>query len=243
VPALIKRLRTLINADNGGTNYNAAFASVADENPAAGARVFITDGGHNEGEYAGGHAGGPPTYVIGLDIGKRGADARRLQRIAADTKGEYYPNIGDEDLQPVMGRIDSKLNCDIGLEDFPFTFDDEEDTTEEEADLEDGTFSSDVTVSWDDPQDDLDIEEIVLERRGNRKVIASIGRKAIKKALKTGKRAGTGQLHVQGRSGYTFETLRVNGLEDGVLVVKLGATKLRGKSHAVTQVTQSRRRR
>jgi hypothetical protein len=243
VPALIRRLRTLINADNGGTNYNAAFASVADENPAAGARIFITDGGHNEGEYAGGHAGGPPTYVIGLDIGKRGPDARRLQRIADDTKAEYYPNVGDEDLQPVMGRIDSKLNCDIGLEDFPFTFDDQQDTTDEETDLEDGTYSSDVTVSWDDPQDDLDIEEIVLERRGNRKPIASIGRTAIKKALKTGKRTGTGQLRVQGRSGYTFETLRVNGLEDGVLVVKLGARKLRGKSHAVTQVTQSRRRR
>jgi hypothetical protein len=243
VPALIKRLRTLINADNGGTNYNAAFASVADENPAAGARVFITDGGHNEGEYTGGHAGGPPTYVIGLEIGKKGVDAKRLQRIADDTKGEYYPNVDDEDLQPVMGRIDSKLNCDIGIEDYPFTFDDEEDTTDEETDLEDGTYSSDVTVSWDDPDDDLDIEEIVLERRGNRKPIATLGRKTIKRALKTGKRLGPGQLKVQGRSGFTFETLRVNGLEDGVLVVKLGAKKLKGKSHAVTQVTQSRRRR
>jgi hypothetical protein len=243
VPALIKRLRTLIEADNGGTNYNAAFASVAEENPAAGARVFITDGGHNEGEYTGGHAGGPPTYVLGLEIGRKGVDAKRLARIAEDTKGEYYPNVDDEDLQPIMGRIDSKLNCDIGIEDYPFTFDDEEDTSEEETDLEDGTFSSDVTISWDDPDDDLDIEEIVLERRGNRKPIARLGRKTIKRALKSGDRLGGGQLKVQGRSGYTFETLRVNGLEDGVLVVKLGASKLRGKSHAVTQVTQSRRRR
>jgi hypothetical protein len=245
VPALIRRLREQIRADNGGTNYNAAFARVADENPAAGARIFITDGGHNVGEYAGGHAGGPPTYVIGLDIGKRGPDAKRLQRIADDTKGEYYPNVDDRKLQSVMGRIDSKLNCDIGLEDYPFNFDDPQDTQDEETPLDDGTYSSDVTVSWDDSSDDLDIEEIVLERRGNRKPIASIDRATIQRALKTGKLKGSGQLKVQGRSGRTFETLRVNGLEDGILRVKVRAHKLkgRGKTHAITQVTQSRRRR
>jgi sirohydrochlorin ferrochelatase len=98
-------------------------------------------------------------------------------------------------------------------------------------------------VSWDDSGDDLDIEEIVLERRGNRKPIASLDRATIKRAL-TGKLRGSGQLKVQGRSGRTFETLRVTGLEDGILRVVVRPHKLKGKgkTHAVTQVTQSRRR-
>jgi hypothetical protein len=239
VPALIRRLRELVDADNGGTNYNAAFASVADENPAAGARIFITDGGHNEGEYTGGHAGGPPTYVIGLDIGRRGADAKRLQRIADDTKGEYYPNVGSEDLQPVMGRIDSLLNCDIDLVDYPDTLDDTDEEQDYDTDLDDGTYSSDVTLSWDDPQDDLDLDEI-LYRRGNRKV--RIGAKTIKRVLKGGKAGFKGGLRISGRMGATYETLRVTGLKGGKLKVKVGASKLRGKGRAVTQVTQSRRR-
>ena len=239
VPALIRRLRELVDADNGGTNYNAAFASVADENPAAGARIFITDGGHNEGEYTGGHAGGPPTYVIGLDIGRRGADAKRLQRIADDTKGEYYPNVGADDLQPVIGRIDSLLNCDIDLQNYPDTLEDTDEEQDHDTELDDGTYSSDVTLSWDDPGDDLDLDEIVY-RRGNRKI--RIGARTIKRVLKSGKPGFKRGLRISGRRGATYVTLRVTGLQGGRLKVKVGATKLSGKGHAVTQVTQSRRR-
>ena len=243
VPALKRRMQELINADNGGTNYNVAFSAAADDNPTAGARIFLTDGGHNEDEYTGGHAGGPPTYVIGLGIGRSGADAKRLQRIADDTKGEYFPGVTARNIQTVMGRIDSHLNCDIGLENFPFTFDDSEDTDDATTDLEDDTYSSDVTVSWDDPEDDIDIDEIVLERRGNRKVIARIGRKKILKALHKHVSVKSGRLTVSGRTGYTFETLRVNGVHGaGKLKVKIGATKVRGTSRVTTQVTQSRRR-
>jgi hypothetical protein len=241
VPGLIRRLRQLVDSDNGGTNYNAAFSAVADENPAAGARVFITDGGHNEGEYTGGHAGGPPTYVIGLEIGRRGPDAQRLKRIADDTKGEYFPNVDDEELQPVLGRIDSKLNCDIGLEDYMDVFTDDEEEEDYETDLDEGAFSSDVTVSWDDVDDDLDIEELVYEEDGDE--VAKIGRRRIARALKTGKGVSRGRLRVAGRTGATYETLRVTGLGNGKLRVVVGARKLKGKSRSVTQVTQSRRRR
>jgi hypothetical protein len=236
-------MQELINADNGGTNYNVAFSAAADDNPAAGARIFLTDGGHNEDEYTGGHAGGPPTYVIGLGIGRSGADAKRLQRIADDTKGEYFPGVTDRNVQTVMGRIDSHLNCDIGLENFPFTFDDSEDTEDTETDIEDDAFSSDVTVSWDDPEDDIDIDEIVLERRGNRKVTTRVGRKKIKKALHSRSSVTSGPLTISGRNGFTFETLRVAGVHGaGKLKVKVGATKVRGKSRVTTQITQSRRR-
>ena len=115
-PALFELLAKSVGADNGGTNYNAAFEGVASDNPGAQARIFLTDGEHNEGEYIDGHRGGPPTYVIGLGIGRRGDAARRLARIAEDTGGRYYAGVTAQNLQPVLNRIDSRLNCDVQLD-------------------------------------------------------------------------------------------------------------------------------
>ena len=46
------RARHEIQADNGGTDYNAAFNTGRAANPGAQARIFLTDGGHNLGDYA-----------------------------------------------------------------------------------------------------------------------------------------------------------------------------------------------
>ena len=112
-PGLFELSAQRVDADNGGTNYNAAFTGVAGDNPGAQARIFLTDGEHNEGEYVDGHRDGPPTYVIGLGIGRRGEAAQRLERIAKDTGGRYYPGVTAQNLQPVLNRIDSRLNCDL----------------------------------------------------------------------------------------------------------------------------------
>ena len=40
-----------IHADNGATDYNGAFAQSDADNPSADARIFLTDGGHDIGEY------------------------------------------------------------------------------------------------------------------------------------------------------------------------------------------------
>src|SRR5882757_3043282 len=53
--AMKKALGAVINADNGGTDYNAAFAAADADNPNAQARIFLTDGGHNAGEYTNEH--------------------------------------------------------------------------------------------------------------------------------------------------------------------------------------------
>jgi hypothetical protein len=253
-PALFARLRELLMADNGGTDYNAAFTAAGGENPAAGARIFLTDGGHNVGAYTGGHAGGPPTYVIGLDIGRRGPDAERLARIAKDTGGEYFPNVGPRRLQPVLGRIDSRLNCDIGIENFPDTLLNDTDTQTSNTPLDGGTHSTDVSVTWDDPADQLAVDHInyyrrgnrkplALFRRGNRKPTATITASMIRHVLRTGRPGGHGALRVSGKAGSTFVTLRVTGLGPGRLQVVVGAKKVKGTSHVVTQVSQSRRRR
>jgi hypothetical protein len=107
------------------TNYNAAFAASAASQPGAAARIFLTDGEHNVDSYENGHAGGPRTYVIGLDIGPSGQGdeaADLLGRIATETGGTYYPLRLDEDddaavqvrrLQPVFNSIDAELECQI----------------------------------------------------------------------------------------------------------------------------------
>jgi hypothetical protein len=105
------------------TDYNAALAASAESQPDAEARIFLTDGEHNQGPYEDLHRGGPRTYVIGLDIGPGGEgdeDADLLRRIATDTGGYYFPlqhSPGDDAtvqtkrLQPVFDAIDSLLDC------------------------------------------------------------------------------------------------------------------------------------
>src|SRR5215207_3480880 len=74
-----------VQADAGGTNYNAAFAGAQAIDPDAEAVIFITDGGHNVGRFRALHRNGPPTFVIGVGIGREGRDGGRLQHIADET--------------------------------------------------------------------------------------------------------------------------------------------------------------
>ncbi len=94
-------LDSLILADNGGTDYNAAFAQSDADNPNANARIFLTDGGHNAGDYNNGHlVHKAPTYVIGFSPGLAAPeDQQRLQTIASDTGGTYTPLTDSGQLQ------------------------------------------------------------------------------------------------------------------------------------------------
>src|SRR6185436_15249572 len=53
--AMKSALDTAIQADDGGTDYNAAFNTGRAANPAAQARIFLTDGQHNVGDYLDAH--------------------------------------------------------------------------------------------------------------------------------------------------------------------------------------------
>lgn len=112
-PAMKAVLDARIDYANLFTNYNAAFALAKTKNPGAGARIFVTDGGHDIGAYLNGHRGGPPTYVIGIGIGPPGSDsnANRLQQIATETGGTYYTAVTSASLPGVMSDIQAKLSC------------------------------------------------------------------------------------------------------------------------------------
>jgi hypothetical protein len=258
---LLADLDRLIQADNGGTDYNLAFGSLADANPGASARIFLTDGAHNAGEYRDLHRGGPPTFVIGLSIGRKGPDAERLQRIADETKGRYFPAATGATLPPILDAIDSRLNCDLSLDHYvePAITDDEQQT--EETDLDEDAYSADLSVSWDDPNDGFEIDEIdLLDDSGSSgeaagaqsaatRVVARVSGRRIKQAFVTqGKGVNrhvihAGKLTLTGVRGRSYLALRVRGVHGAQkLRVKVRARKVRGTARLSTHVTQSRRR-
>ena len=111
--SMVSKLRQLIDADNGGTDYNSGFLKAASDNPNAQARIFLTDGADNGG-FTNTHRGGPRTYVVGLSIGAAGPgqdDANRLQLIADETGGRYFPNVTAAKLQTTFNTISSAVNC------------------------------------------------------------------------------------------------------------------------------------
>jgi hypothetical protein len=105
--------------DGAGTDYNDAFARAAVDNPAADARIFLTDGAHNENEYAQGHRGGPRTFVVGLGIGEPGpfnVRANRLDQIAKETGGWYFPNVDElAEIHSVFDSILKAMMCERPL--------------------------------------------------------------------------------------------------------------------------------
>lgn len=120
---MVAALNAAINADDGLTEYDLAFQKAAADNPSSQVRIFLTDGGATS-EYMNGHrlpgAGGvaPRTYVVGLGIGKatppvggQETNGGRLQRIAAETGGRYFPDVTAPTLQGTFNTISALVNC------------------------------------------------------------------------------------------------------------------------------------
>jgi hypothetical protein len=213
----------------GGTNYNAAFAVATQHNPGANARVFLTDGGHNEGEYQNGHRGGPPTYVIGFGSSTVGEAGTRLQQIATETNGRYFPQTDSSSLTGVIEDIDAKLSCARRTRTFTDQFQRTGQSRPHRLGIGSGIRSVEFTVLWRNATDVFDISRI--------RVFA--GRRLVGFARAR-------RLKVTRRRGKTFTTVRVRGnairrgrkLRFSVKAKRLtlGATQVR------TTVAQSRRR-
>jgi hypothetical protein len=110
---MVNQLSRFVNADNGGTNYDAGFLTGRQDNPNAEARIFVTDGVPKDG-FNDTHRPGPRTFVVGIGIGSPGPgnpNANRLQRIADETGGVYFPGVGRETIQPTYKTIGSAINC------------------------------------------------------------------------------------------------------------------------------------
>jgi hypothetical protein len=232
-----------VQADAGSTNYNAAFAGAQTIDPEAEAVVFITDGGHNVGRFRALHRNGPPTFVIGVGIGSEGREGRRLQHIADDTDGAYFPDVDASELQPILNRIDAGLNCDTDIATASDRIADHEAPEPVDEPLGDGTHSADVVVSWDDPLDDIELHALTVTAGGKR--IARFGADSLRRATEADRVPRRNGVLVDGTAGHTYLSLRLNGVQRGRIHLRFAGADLHGdaRERVITQITESRRRR
>jgi hypothetical protein len=226
--AMRAALKARVNADNGITDYNAAFDRAKTDNPNARARIFLTDGGHNVGDYMNGHQGGPPTYVIGFSGATFGADGDRLRQIAGDTGGRAYLQTDSSNLQAVMNEIGTTLTCQSPPKAFRDTLARGDGTTHAVS-IASAARTAQLTLSWSSPLDRFALTNVRIVKRG--RVVARAAR--------------VRRLRLTTRRGDTFLVVKVANLVRGKLQFKVRATSVGSGGSSVsltTQVTQSRRR-
>jgi hypothetical protein len=226
--AMKAALAARILADDGTTDYNAAFARAAADNPNANARIFLTDGAHNAGDFANGHRGGPPTYVIGFSGATFGENGDRLRLIAGETGGRAFLETEQSNLQSVMNEIGTTLTCQSPPKTFRDTLSAGQ-STKHAVKLATRARSAQLTLSWSSPLDRFSIGQIRIVERG--RVVAVASRKR--------------HLRLTTRRGSTFLVVKVGNLTRGKLQFKVRATRVGSGAPSVsltTQVTQSRRR-
>jgi hypothetical protein len=222
-------LDSKVGADNGGTNYNAAFAQSDQDNPNAAARIFLTDGAHNAGTYDNGHlTHRVPTYVIGFSPGIASPeDQQRLQAIASDTGGSYTPLTDSSRLQAVMNNIGASVTCQAA----PQGFSDQlvqGATRTHSVSIGASTKSVQIALTWSSPHDKFKIASLKLVSHG--RTVAQAARQKVRK------------LKVKRTTSPTFTLLTVSNLTKGKLKIKVKATTIGSGQRRVTVTTQVGRR-
>lgn len=217
-------LAALVMADNGGTDYNAAFAKADTDDPAAQARIFLTDGGHNVGEYKEAHlAHNVPTYVIGFGSGLTlPEDQARLQKIAADTGGQLFQLEDNSQLQAVMNRIGAALTCQTPPREFNDLLKAGQSKFHAIA-VGAKTKVLQIAMSWASPADRFKLGRLKLIVKG--KVVAAARPKIAK-------------LRVKRVNGKTFTVAKVRGLQKGTLRFSVKATQVLSGEPKVNVTTQ-----
>lgn len=225
--AMQAALSEKVKADNGLTDYNAAFARAKADDPGAKAWIFLTDGGHDIGEYTNGHRGGPPTYVVGFGSAISGPDGQRLQQIATDNGGHYYPQTDSSNLQAVVNQIGVALTCQTPPKAFKDAFTKVGQRRSHAIALAAKVHSAQLTLSWSSPLDSFAISNLRIVSHGKTVAVASRAHK----------------LKVTTRQGSTFVVVKLSSLVRGSLRFNVSATRIGSgapKVSLTTQVSQTR---
>ena len=230
--------------DSGeSTNYAAAFDESLLSQPDAGARIFLTDGGHNEGPYEDDHRGGPPTYVIGLNIGPQGSseEADLAARIAAETGGRYFPlaEVAGEDtqsqlnrLQPAINEIDALLDCATLRGQAVQSFNSSGQAGPRTGASFKGVGALEIVASWSVPGTDIALDSAVAKNRKGKVIADLAGTRRIKHTKR--RRA---RLSVNTVSGETFETITVQRPRRGrKLVISLEGEQVAAPTEVSVQI-------
>lgn len=217
-------LESKITANNGGTDYNAAFAQSDADNPNAQARIFLTDGGHDIGTYNNGHLTHKvPTYVIGFSTGVADAEAQqRLKTIAADTGGQFFPLSDSSQLQSVMNSIGAALTCQTPPQSFTDQLKLGAGKTHSVS-IGASTKALQIALTWASPLDKFTITNLKIVRNG--RTVAQAARHVRRLVVKT-------------TTSPTFTVLKISGLTKGKLTFKVKATAIGSGAPRVTLTTQ-----
>jgi hypothetical protein len=227
--AMRSALKQKIQADNGATDYNAAFAKSDADNPNANARIFLTDGGHNEGDYSEAHLPhNVPTYVVGFGTGLNAPeDQGRLEKIANDSGGKYFPLSDASQLQSVMNSIGAGLTCQTPPRQFTDQLAQGQSKPHGVA-VGASTKSLQIALTWANPLDAFAI--------GGVKLVS--GRKLLAVAARPGAKRKPAKLKIVREASPTFVVLKVSKLRKGRLVFNVKARKVGSGEPKATLTTQ-----
>jgi hypothetical protein len=216
--AMQAALKSNIQGDDGLTDYNAAFAKADADDPASQARIFLTDGAHNEGAYTEAHLSNKvPTYVIGFGTGIATADAKaRLKKIAADTGGAVYNLEDSSELQAVVNSIGSELTCQTPPHQFTDQLAQGQTGKPHTVKIGAKTHTLRVTLTWAQPGNHFKLTGLAIKSHG--KTV-----KAKPKATLAAKSS-------------TFNVFKVAHLRPGTLRFAVKAAKASGAVKVTTQV-------
>jgi hypothetical protein len=223
-----------IQADNGGTDYDSGFIQGYLDNPYATARIFLTDGANN-GDFNNTHLLAPagkapaPIYVVGLGIGGPGSstDADRLQAIAAQTGGRYFPDVQLVTVQSVFNSITQLLDCRPLPKTFTSkVFFNKGQTQSRSLPVSSSAKKLGLVLNWGQPTNNFTFSSIKALGKHNR-VIATLNGKGKPHKLK-----------IKKLSGKTFRALTITKPKGTrKLRVTVKASKLSSGEITVTQLT------
>jgi hypothetical protein len=229
IPGIIPAMQASfaqVDADNGGTDYQEAFAGGNAHNGAADARIFLTDGLASKPTS---HLTPPiKTYVIalGADFAFDPDTQALLSQIAAETGGPPPFLVSDpSQIQPVAGAITAALDCKK-IQTFVDQLNAQGDSAKHKSKADGKTM--DVLTSWG-----------TFGSGTNLGVNVSAG-------PPPGARAGSalasaaakkGKVKIKKTSGPGFVSIRVKGLKKGQKIkIKIKAKSLIVPTVATTQV-------
>lgn len=213
IPGIIPAMQASflqVDANNGGTDYQEAFASATALNGTADARIFLTDGAPDS--YPTTHLSPKvKTYVVGIgDFAASAGGNSVLTQIAAETGGPLPFLVQDSSqVQPVAAGISAAINCKTPPLTFTKTFTKAGEQVTYAFKPEGST--ADILISWNTSSSVLDPTQFTVASGGKK---GKKGSASLATLLKKGK-AKVKRVRGTEKKGATFATVSLRGLKKG----------------------------
>ncbi len=213
IPGIIPAMQASfaqVDANNGSTDYQEAFAAATAQNATADARIFLTDGAPDA--YPTNHLSPKiKTYVVGIgDFAASASGNTVLTQIAAETGGPLPFLIQDSSqVQPIAGAISAAINCKTPPQTFTKTFTRSGEQVIYAFKPEGST--ADILVSWNNTSSLIDPGAFTFAAptTGGGKKSTSLATLLKKGKAKVKRVKGTE------KKGATFATVSLKGLKKG----------------------------